>query len=103
MRYQIGGDEVRYDEGTVRGVVQGVQKKHEWQASFHPISSSSSASGSSRDRSSSQRVVLIISIVHTLLLVTTHAVIECGMVAMFYVSALKSILVANSSLLSICF
>ena len=27
MRDQIGGDQVQYDEGTVRGVVQGVQKK----------------------------------------------------------------------------
>ena len=50
MRDQIGADEVQYDEGTVRGVVQGVQKKNLWQASFDPISSSSSASGSSRDR-----------------------------------------------------
>ena len=45
VRDQIEGDEVRYDESTVRGVVQGVQNKNVWQAFFDSISISSSAHG----------------------------------------------------------
>ena len=66
-------------------------------------SSGSSRCGSSRDCSRSKRVVLIISIVHTQFLLTADDVTVWRMVAMLYVSALKSILVANSSLPSICF
>ena len=66
-------------------------------------SSSSSRGGSSCDRSRRKCVALIISIVHTQFLFTADDVIEWRMVAMLYVSALKSILVANSSLSSICF
>ena len=66
-------------------------------------SSGSSRRGSSRDCSRSKRVVLIISIVHTQFLLTADDVTVWRMVAMLYVSALKSILVANSSLPRICF
>ena len=60
------------------------------------LSFSGSKSGSRRDRSGSKRAILIISIVHSQFLLTTYDVMECCLVASFYVFALKAILMARA-------
>ena len=50
----------------------------------------------SRHRSRSKQAILIISIVHSQFSLTTYDVMECCLVASFYVFALKAILMARA-------